>query len=103
MAAAGFLADRLEVGRVVQTEAACDAVCRPAGGRREQQEPDAAVNRKDAAMVVEADERVDIAARQQESAQRRAAMVGREPGGQHETDAAARTRERDRAFARSSW
>ena len=57
------------------------------------------MNRKDAAMVFEADERVDIAARQQESAQRRAAVVGREAGRQHETDAAARPSQRDRALA----
>ena len=49
-------------------------------------------------LIVEADERVDVALREQVPAQRRAALIGRETGGQHHADAAAGFRQRDRAL-----
>ena len=50
---------------------------RRSGRRGEQQKSHAAMNRKHAAMVVEADDRVDVASREQQPAQRRAAVIGR--------------------------
>jgi hypothetical protein len=52
-------------------------------------EPLVAVNREHAALVVEADERVDIAVAQQPAAKRCAAVVGGKPRRQHEPEAAA--------------
>ena len=56
------------------------------------------MNRKDSSVVFEADQRIDIAAREQQAAKRRAAGVDREARGQNETDTAARARERHGAL-----
>ena len=93
-----LVASRFEIGRIVEAETTADRPRRRAAGRGEEQEADAAVDRKHAAMVVEADDRVDVASIQKHSAEWRAAMVDRKTRRQHQADAAAGARERDRAF-----
>ena len=66
----------------------------PCGG--DEQKPDASVNRKDAVAVVEPDERIDAASREQQPAKRSAPVVAGQPCRQHEADPSARPRQRDR-------
>ena len=56
------------------------------------------MNGKDTALVVEADERVDVAPVKQPRSESCTAVIGREAGGQHETDPSACPRERHRAL-----
>ena len=58
----------------------------------------AAMDREDRAPVVEADQAIDGALREEQASKRRAAVVGREAGRQDEADAAHRPRQRDRAL-----
>ena len=102
-----FVADRTRASTgSSDAEPARDAGRRPAGGRRQQQKPDAAVNREDAAMIVEADQRVDVAARSAETAAGRALplSVASPDGSTSPTRPPARVRRcRARGTAGSSW
>src|SRR5262245_26745115 len=88
--------ERLERRGVVEAEPAGDLPGRHPGRGGHEEETDAAVNWKDTAMVVHADDRVDVAAGEQKAPQRGAAVIGREPRGEHETDSPAISRQRDR-------
>ena len=74
----GLVPDRLQLRRVVDAKAARDRTGRRAVRRRDEQEADAAMNRKDAAVVVHPDDGVDVALREQHPPQRRAPVVGGE-------------------------
>ena len=56
------------------------------------------MDRKDAAVIVEPDNRVHVAPRQQHAPSGGAAMIDREAGGQHQTEASAGAGQRDRAL-----
>ena len=53
---------------------------------------------KDAAVIVDADDRVEVAAGDEPLAQPRAAMIGGQAGRQHKADPPTLARERDRAL-----
>ncbi len=56
------------------------------------------MNREDSRAIVDGDEGIDVAGRENHPAQRRAAGICNKPGGQHEAEAAPRARQRGRAF-----
>ena len=64
----------------------------------QQEEFDAAVDREDRVSVVEADDRIDVAGREQARAQPGAPAVGRETRRQYETESATGLCQRDRAL-----
>ncbi len=94
----GLVADRFERGGVGLAQAARDGARWRAGGRGHEHEPDAAMNRKHAAVVVEAHDRIHVAARQQPSPQRSAAAIRAKTRREDEADAPAVAREIDGAL-----
>src|SRR5262245_30196655 len=94
----GLFANSFQDRRVFNSEATGDAPRGRARGCRDQQETDAAMDGKDATVVVYADHSVEVAAGQEQLTQRRAAVIRGEAGRQHEADASAVAGERDRAL-----
>ena len=93
-----LFANAFQDRRVFNSEAAGDAPGRRAGRCRHQQKTDAAMDGKDATVVVDADQRIEVATGQEQPTQRRAAVIRGEAGRQHEADASAVAGERDRAL-----
>ena len=93
-----FVVGGFEHRGIAFAEPAPDLGGGPAARRREQQKPHAPVNGKDGPPVVESDEPVDRALREEQSPKRRAAVIGGEAGRQHQADASARARERHGAL-----
>jgi hypothetical protein len=83
----------------VEPEAAVDARGRAADRRGDEEKANAPMDRENAAMVLETDNRFDVATVQQKPPQRGAAAVRGKPAGQHETGAPAVATECDRPFA----
>ena len=73
------LARRFQIAGIDDVEPAGDLTRGRPSRCGDEQEPDAAVNRKHAALVLDADDGVDIRACQQRFSQRRAAVVGGQP------------------------
>src|SRR5262245_46173059 len=88
----------LERSDVIDSEPAGRGLCRSAPRRGQKQKTHAAMDRKYAAPIVDADEPVDVAFVEQPPAQARAAVVRRHPGRQHEADPPSRPRQCDRPF-----
>src|SRR5205085_4150965 len=93
-----LVADGFERCRIALTESAGHAVSGSSGRGREKQKPNAPMNGKDATLVVEADECVDVAVVQQPGSQSRAAVIGCEARRQDKADPSARPCERHRAL-----
>src|SRR6266508_6711379 len=74
--ARGLLAKRLELRRIVEAKPAGDLLSRSPTRGGQEQKPDAAMNGKHAPVVVDPDDGVDIAAREQHPSKRRAALIG---------------------------
>src|SRR5262249_23924063 len=93
-----LFANAFEDGRVFNSEVTGDASRRRARVRRDQQETDCAVDGKDATVLVDAEQRFEVAAGQEQLTQWRAAVIRGEARRQHEADASAVASERDRAL-----
>src|SRR5215510_14203880 len=92
------VAAAVEDCRIHLAEPAADRRRSRAAGGREEDEAHAPVDGEDRAPVVEPDEAIHRALREQESTKSRATVIARDTGGQYQADASTWAREGDRAF-----
>src|SRR5688500_5214323 len=83
----------VELGRIVDAEAARDMTRGIADSRRADQEADASRNREDGPPVVEASDRIDARSAQERTPQRCGRVIGREPRWHDQPYAAAALRQ----------
>jgi hypothetical protein len=87
----------LEDRRVDLAQATADRRRRLSSGAAQKQESNASMDRKNGPLVLESNERIDVAVRKQQSTESRAAVIGCQAGRQHQADAATGSSQRQRA------
>ncbi len=85
-------------GRVDFSQATADRRRRLSGRAAQKHESNASMDRKNGPLVLESNERIDVAVRKQQSTESRAAVIGCQAGRQHQADAATGSSQRQRAL-----